>query len=107
GVGGVWGGAGGGPEYGEYCAGLLATIDRPGPRKLLVEMLPLAPERLQAAIAAGLARRGEGAAALLEAIVAGKGSARLLQDQRVAVALKATDLPRLEERLKALLAGLP
>jgi putative heme-binding domain-containing protein len=94
-------------EYREHAAGLLATIDRPGPVKLLVETLPLAPERLQTAIAAGLARRREGAQALLEAIAAGKGSARLLQDQRVAVALKFTDPPWLEERLKSLLAGLP
>ncbi|HZW31129.1 MAG TPA: c-type cytochrome, partial [Isosphaeraceae bacterium] len=94
-------------EYREYAAGLLANIDRPEPRKLLVEMLPLAPERLQTAIAAGLARRRDGAPALLDAIAAGKASARLLQDQRVAVGLKFANPPRLEERLKALLAGLP
>ena len=98
--------AGAAKEYREYAAGLLATIDRPETLKLLIEMLPVAPERLQTVIAAGLGRRRDGAPALLDAIAAGKASARLLQDQRVAVALKFTNPPRLEERLKSLLAGL-
>jgi putative heme-binding domain-containing protein len=94
-------------ELREAAAGLLAAIDRPPVLKPLVETLPLAPERLQTAIAGGLARRRAGAEALLDAIAAGKASARLLQEQRVAVALKMVDPPHLEERLKSLLAGLP
>ena len=49
----------------------------------------MAPGRLQAAIAAGLARRRDGAEALLDAIAAGKASARLLQEQPVAVRARA------------------
>ena len=67
----------------------------------------MAPGRLQSAIAAGLARRRDGAEALLDAIGAGKASARLLQEQPVAVALQQGNPPRLDERLKTLLAGLP
>ncbi len=59
----------------------------------------MAPGRLQAAIAAGLARRREGAEALLDAIAAGKASARLLQEQPVALALRQANPPRLEDRL--------
>ena len=55
---------------------------------VLVDALPVAPGRLQAAIAAALARGREGAEALLDAIAAGKASARLLQEQPVAVALE-------------------
>ena len=94
-------------ELREAAAGLLAASGRPLAHRVLVEMLPLAPERLQTAIAAGLARRRAGAEALLDAIAAGRASARLLQEQRVAVVLKAANPPRLEERLRSLLAGLP
>ena len=45
--------------------------------------------------------------ALLDAIAAGKASARLLQEQRIAVGLKQANPPKLEERLRSLLAGLP
>ena len=91
----------------ESAAGLLATSGRPASRSILIDSLPVAPGRLQSAIAAGLARRRDGAEALLDAIGAGKASARLLQEQPVAVALRQGKPPRLEERLKTLLAGLP
>ena len=94
-------------EVRETAAGLLAASGRPSAHRVLVEMLPVAPGRLQTAIATGLARRRDGAEALLDAIAAGKASARLLQEQRVAVALKGANPPKLEERLKSLLAGLP
>ncbi len=94
-------------ELRETAAGLLAASGRPNAPRVLVEMFALAPGPLQTAIANGLARRRDGAEALLDAIAAGKASARLLQDQRVALALKQAKPRRLEERLKSLLAGLP
>jgi putative heme-binding domain-containing protein len=94
-------------ELRESAAGLLAASSNAVDRAVLAELLPLAPGRLQTAIAAGLARRRDGAEALLDAIAAGKASARLLQEQRVAVALKGANPPKWEERLKSLLAGLP
>jgi putative heme-binding domain-containing protein len=94
-------------ELREAAAGLLATSGGLDARTALIDSLPVAPGRLQSAIAAGLARRRAGAEALLDAIAAGKASARLLQEQPVAVALKQGNPPRLEERLNSLLAGLP
>jgi putative heme-binding domain-containing protein len=93
-------------ELREAAAGLLAASGRPDAPRRLVEMVSLAPGPLQTAIAVGLARRRAGAEALLDAIASGKASARLLQDQRVALALKQAKPRRLEERLKSLLAGL-
>ncbi len=94
-------------ELRKAAAGLLAASGRGSAVRVLVEMLPLAPGDIQAAIASGLARRREGAESLLDAIAGGKASARLLQEQPVAVALKAANPPKLEERIRALLAGLP
>ena len=94
-------------ELRETAVGLLAAIARPRTVHILVEAMPVASGRLQAAIAAGLARSRRGAEALLDAIAAGKASARLLQEPPVAVALQQVNPPRLEERLRSLLAGLP
>jgi hypothetical protein len=69
--------------------------------------LPTAPERLQSTIAAALARRREGAEALLKAIEAGKGSARLLQERRVVIGLENAEISHQSERIAALLKGLP
>ena len=94
-------------ELRDTAATLMAASGRPAAIRILIEALPVAPGRLQAAIAAGLGRRRDGAEAMLDAIAAGKASARLLQEQPVAVALKQGNPPRLAERLKTLLAGLP
>ncbi len=91
----------------ETSASLLAATNRPKTVHALVDAMPKAPGRLQSSIAAGLARSRRGAEALLDAIAAGKASARLLQEQPVALALKQSNPPRLDERLKSLLAGLP
>src|SRR5262249_56982476 len=88
-------------------AGRLGGRGRARAVHVLVAAMPVGPGRLQAAIAAALARGRRGAEALLDAIAAGKASARLLQEQPVAVALKQANPPKLEERLKTLLAGLP
>jgi putative heme-binding domain-containing protein len=94
-------------ELREAAADQLASMNRPGVPGILADALPTAPERLQTAIAAALARRRDGARKLLENIAAGKASARVLQDQRVDTALRQSNPPRLDEQLKALLAGLP
>jgi putative heme-binding domain-containing protein len=91
----------------ERAAQALAGIDQPEARAALLGALPAAPERLQGAIAAGLAQRKAGAEALLDAVAAGKASARLLQERRVALSLGNAGMADLSERLAALLKGLP
>jgi putative heme-binding domain-containing protein len=91
----------------EHSANLLARANQPATRDELLKVLPAAPARLQTIIATGLAAGPAGAEKLLEAVKAGKASARLLQDPAVELRLKATKLPKLAERLTELTAGLP
>ena len=91
----------------EKAAALLAQSGSPEAKASLTTVLPTAPERLQSAIAAGLAARREGAEALLTAVSTGKASARLLQNPRVAGPLAASGVPDLAKRLPELLKGLP
>jgi putative heme-binding domain-containing protein len=91
----------------EHAAGLLGQINRPESRAELIKVLPAATARLQNRIAVELARSREGAEKLLEAVTAGKASARILQDRLVALRLAETRLPRLKERIAKLTAGLP
>jgi putative heme-binding domain-containing protein len=91
----------------EHAARLLAQANRSATRDQLLAALPAAPARLQNGIAAGLASSREGADKLLDAVAAGKASARLLQERAVVLALYAAKLPGLEVRLKKLTAGLP
>ncbi len=90
----------------ESAADLLGGIDRSESRAALLDDLPIAPERLQSAIATALVRRREGADGLLKAIAAGKASARLLQDRSVTISLESSGLPRVSQRIAALLKGL-
>jgi putative heme-binding domain-containing protein len=62
---------------------------------------------LQTTIAAGLAGKAAGAEKLLEAVKTGKASARLLQNRFVALLLEGSKLPRVQERIAELTAGLP
>jgi putative heme-binding domain-containing protein len=94
-------------ELRDAAAGLLGNVDFPEARTALLANLPVAPERLQAAIAAALVRRREGAGALLEAIAGGKASARLLQDRGVTISLESSGLPGVGDRIATLLKGLP
>jgi putative heme-binding domain-containing protein len=94
-------------ELREAAAIALANLDRPEARAAVLDALGTAPQRLQSTIAAALARRADGAKALLAAIEAGKASARLLQERRVVIGLENAEIPRLSERLSALLQGLP
>jgi len=90
----------------EWAANLLGNIDRPEAKSALLKNLPIAPERLQSAIAAALVRRRAGAEALLEAIAAGKASGRLLQERSVTIILESSGLPGVSDRIASLLKGL-
>ena len=90
-----------------WAAYLLGGIDRAQAKAALLNILPVAPERLQGAVASALVRRREGADALLNAIAAGKASARLLQDRNVTINLESSGLPKVTDRIAALLKGLP
>ncbi|MFO0842735.1 MAG: c-type cytochrome [Gemmataceae bacterium] len=91
-------------EAREHAARLLAQANQ---SKLLLAALPTAPARLQNSIAAGLAGSLDGGEALLQAVAAGKASARLLQEPAVVFRLAAVKTPMLKERLAKLTAGLP
>jgi putative heme-binding domain-containing protein len=85
----------------------LGTLARPASDAALLAVLPTAPGRLQTAIASSLVARLDGARALLDAVAAGKASARVLQEPRVARLLALPKLSDLKERLDGLLKGLP
>jgi putative heme-binding domain-containing protein len=91
----------------EQAATQLGRNGQTDSRDRLVAALPLAQGRLQTMIAAGLASQRAGAERLLDAIAAGKASARLLQDRAVQVPLKQARVPKLDERLATLLKDLP
>ena len=91
----------------EAAANLLARLNQPEAQAELLKALPTAPARLQNVIAVGLAGSPAGAAKLLEAVEAGKASARLLQERPVALRLEKADLPDLKPRLAKLTDGLP
>jgi putative heme-binding domain-containing protein len=94
-------------EIRSWAAGLLGNMNRAEARAALLGNLPIAPERLQSAIAAALVRRRDGADALLQAIAAGKASARLLQDRGVTIILESSGLPGIPDRIARLREGLP
>ncbi len=91
----------------EQSANLLAQANLPQTQEELFKILPAAPARLQTIIAVGLAAGPAGAEKLLDAVKAGKASARLLQNPFVRARLDATHLPHLKERIEELTAGLP
>jgi putative heme-binding domain-containing protein len=90
----------------EWAVGLLGNLNRAEANTALLANLPIAPERLQSAIAAALVRRRAGADELLKAIAAGKASARLLQERPVTISLESSGLPGVAERIAKLLKGL-
>src|SRR5262249_59041232 len=85
----------------------LAGPTPPAAQGHLVTALATAPARLEKSIALALVGSRPGAEKLLDAVAAGKASARLLQDQPLVVRLRESKIPGLEERLKKLTAGLP
>ncbi len=94
-------------EVREQAGNLLNGTGRPEARSLLVEALATAPAKLQTAIATALAQTRPGAEALLDAVKAGKASARPLQERGVAVRLASSGVPDVNGRLEALLKDLP
>ena len=91
----------------EQAGRLLAQGNRVEDRARLLEVLPVAPGRLQSTIALGLAAGKPGAEALLAAVGGGKASARLLQERPVELRLKASGVEGVEARIAGMLAGLP
>jgi putative heme-binding domain-containing protein len=91
----------------EAAATLLAQANQGETREQLLKALTAVPAKLQNAIAAGLAEGREGAEALLQAVTAGKASARLLQEPAVAIRLENSHVPNLKERVARLSVGLP
>ncbi|WP_435016545.1 PVC-type heme-binding CxxCH protein [Tundrisphaera sp. TA3] len=91
----------------EQAAQLLAGGGRPEGRSALVEALATSPSQLQAAIAAGLSGSRPGLEALLDAVAAGKVSARPLQIPAVALRLAASGIPDVKDRVAKLLKDLP
>jgi putative heme-binding domain-containing protein len=91
----------------DEAANLLGNLDLVEAKTVLLGNLASAPERLQSAIAQALVRRRDGAEALLQAIAAGKASARLLQQRPVTISLESSGLPQVAERITTLLKGLP
>src|SRR5262249_34596030 len=91
----------------EQAAQSLAGLNTPAAQGQLVTALATAPARLEKSIALALAGSRPGAEKLLDAVAAGKASARLLQDQPLVVRLRASKVPGLEEGLKRPPAGLP
>ena len=94
-------------ELREAAAKQLSQANLPETQAQLLTALPSAPARLQTAIAAGLAGSKEGAAKLLDAVQAGKASARLLQEKAVETPLTSDGIPGLKDRLAKLTKGLP
>jgi putative heme-binding domain-containing protein len=94
-------------ELREQAATLLNGTGKPEARTLLLEALATAPARLQTAIATGLARTRDGAEAFLNAVAAGKSSARPLQERGVVVGLEASGVPDVKARIDTLLKDLP
>src|SRR5207302_8226316 len=91
----------------QHSANALARLNQLDARAELLKCLPTAPASLQAVIAAGLAGSRQGAEQLLEAVAAGKASARLLQEWSVHVRLQQAKLPNFEEQYAKLTRGLP
>jgi putative heme-binding domain-containing protein len=85
---------------------ILARLNHPEALNQLVQALPLVPARMQTLIAAHMAGSRAGGEKLLEAVAAGKASARLLQERFVEVRLAAANIPDLKSRLAKLTEGL-
>jgi len=95
------------PPIREHVATLLANLDQTAARDELLKVIPSAPERLQEVIAVGLSGSKSGAESLLQLIVAGKASARLLQLREVEIRLMRHSISDLDSRIAELTADLP
>jgi putative heme-binding domain-containing protein len=94
-------------EIRERAAQALAAL---GGAPAYVELMPAlekSPARVQTSIAIALAGTQPGATQLLNAVAAGKASARLLQERAVIARLNESKLPKVAERVAELTKGLP
>jgi putative heme-binding domain-containing protein len=106
-LGGVLGDADSPVSLREAASALLAKANQAVTLDQLVKALTSAPARLQNKIAADLAGSPAGAGKLLDAVAAGKASARLLQERAVEVKLANSKLPSVKARVATLTKGLP
>src|SRR5262245_33264810 len=91
----------------EQIASSLSAVNQPEAYTALVQAFEKSPARLQTTIALGMAGSMQGGSRLLDAIAAGKASARLLQDRAVEQKLRDARVPSLNTRLAKLTQGLP
>jgi putative heme-binding domain-containing protein len=76
-------------------------------RAILLQSLTTAPTTLQKEIALALAGTHDGSEALLQAVIEGKTSPRLLQERTIADRLTASKIPDAAARIQKLTANLP
>jgi len=91
----------------EQIASSLAGVNQPEAYTALVQAFEKAPARLQTTIALGMAGSPQGGSKLLDAVAAGKASARLLQDRAIELKLRQAKVANLDKRLAMLTKGLP
>jgi putative heme-binding domain-containing protein len=91
----------------EQAAIALAGTNLPEGHAELVKALESSPAAMQKVIALGLAGSQQGAKVLLDAVAAGKASARLLVEQPIEARLRQTNVPNLAQTLAKLTRGLP
>jgi putative heme-binding domain-containing protein len=91
----------------EQTIGLLARLNHAEAHAELLAALATAPARLQSTIALGLAAGPAGTEKLLDAVAAGKASARLLRERTIELRLQESKLANLQDRLAKLTSGLP
>jgi len=94
-------------EVREQIANSLAGTNLPDAQAALAKAIEAAPARLQSTIAMGLAGSPQGGEKLLQAVAAGKASARLLQEPAIEIRLQQTKLANLNDRIAKLTKGLP
>ncbi len=91
----------------EQIASSLAATNETEAYAALVQAFEKSPARLQTTIALGMAGSPQGGTKLLDAVAAGKASARLLQDRALELKLRQARVPDLDARLAKLTKGLP
>jgi putative heme-binding domain-containing protein len=91
----------------EQAAVALAGANLPEAHAELLKALESSPAAMQKVIALGLAGSQQGARVLLDAVAAGKASARLLVEQPIETRLRQTNVPQLARTLAKLTRGLP
>ncbi len=94
-------------ELRDRLARVLGTLNRPQARHELIQSFALVPAALATQIALGLTATRNGAEEFLASIESGKASARLLLEPAIITSLRQHRLPRLDEQLQQLTAGLP